>query len=91
MWRPIASAKGESPPKREAFAAEMTAWRCSSRWSQYFDTSTWAIRLGPGRPRSIGSAGMGSWMIVSQARQLSFGRTWRITLKLEGTYSSTIA
>ena len=76
-------------PKREAFAAEITAWRCCGRGSQYLDTSTWAIRPGPNRPRSIGSAGIGCCTTVSRARQLSFGRTWRITLKLLGTYSST--
>jgi hypothetical protein len=27
--------------------------------------------------------------MVSQARQLIFGRTWTTTLKCEGTYSST--
>ena len=51
--------------------------------------ATCASRPGPGRPRSIGSDGIGACTIVSQARQLSFGRTCRITLKLEGTYSST--
>src|SRR3954447_982492 len=67
----------------------MTDWRCSGEWSQYFETSTCAIRLGPGRPRSIGSDGIGACTIVSHDRQLSFGRTCWVTLKLEGTYSST--
>src|SRR5208282_5652469 len=67
----------------------MTDWRCSGVWSQYFETSTCATRPGPGRPRSIGSVGIGACTMVSQDRQLSFGRRWRITLKLEGTYSST--
>src|SRR3954465_11485740 len=67
----------------------MTDWRCSGVWSQYFATSTCATRPGPGRPRSIGSDGIGACTMVSQDRQLSFGRRWRITLKLEGTYSST--
>ena len=67
----------------------MPDWRCSGVWSQNFETSTCASRPGPGRPRSIGSDGIGACTMVSQARQLSFGRTWRITLKLEGTYSST--
>src|SRR5271167_2057205 len=67
----------------------MPAWRCSGVWSQNFATRTCASRPGPGRPRSIGRLGIGGCTIVSQARQLSFGRMWRITLKLEGTYSST--
>ena len=62
---------------------------CSGVWSQNFATRTCASRPGPGRPRSIGRLGIGGCTIVSQARQLSFGRMWRITLKLEGTYSST--
>ena len=37
----------------------------------------------------MGSEGIGACTIVSQVRQLSLGRTWRVTLKLEGTYSST--
>lgn len=32
---------------------------------------------------------MGAWTMVSQARQLSLGRTCLITLKWDGTYSST--
>ena len=66
----------------------MTAWRCSGVWSVYFDTKTWLTRPGPGRPRSIGSVGIGACTMVSQARQLSLGRTCWITLKLDGTYSS---
>src|SRR3954468_12510916 len=67
----------------------MTDWRCNGVWSQYFDTTTWAIRPGPGRPRSIGSDGIGDCTMVSHDRQLSFGRTWQITLKLDGTYLRT--
>src|SRR4051794_25978841 len=67
----------------------MTDWRGNGGWSQYFDTTTWAIRPGPGRPRSIGSDGIGDCTMVSHDRQLSFGRTWQITLKLDGTYSRT--
>src|SRR6267378_6786172 len=40
-------------------------------------------------PRSIGNDGSGACTIVSQARQLSFGRTCWITLNADGTYSST--
>src|SRR4051812_7218503 len=67
----------------------MPVCRCSGVWSPHFETSTCATRPGPGRPRSIGREGMGGCTMVSHARQLSFGRTCRITLKLEGTYSST--
>lgn len=41
-----------------------------------------------GRARSA-SDGIGASMIVSQDRQESFGRMWRITLKRAGTISST--
>ena len=54
-----------------------------------FDARTWASRPGPGRPRSIGSEGIGGCVIVSQARQLSFERTCTMALKCEGTYFST--
>src|SRR5918995_4529360 len=67
----------------------MTLCRCSGVWSQYLATRTWARRLGPGRPRSIGNDGGGAWVMVSHCRQLILGRTWTTTLKCEGTYSST--
>ena len=51
--------------------------------------ATWASSAGPGRPFSIGSVGIGAWTMVSQARQLIFGRTCSTRLKCEGTYSST--
>ena len=72
----------------DAFAGIDDGLAMQRRWSQYFETSTCAIRPGPGRPRSIGSDGIGACTIVSHDRQLSFGRTCRITLKQEGTYSS---
>jgi len=37
----------------------------------------------------MGNAGIGRCTTISQARQLSFGRICWITLKLDGTYSST--
>jgi hypothetical protein len=37
------------------------------------------------RPRGVGIAGAGAWVIASQARQAYFGRTWRITWKCPGT------
>ena len=73
-WRPMASARGVSRnkacPTQSASVDQSSstpwrrlipAWRCSGIWSQNFDTTTWVISPGPGRPRSIGSAGIGAW------------------------------
>src|SRR5579864_2067534 len=64
-------------------------WRCSGCASAYLETTTWASSPGPGRPRSIGKDGSGACTMVSQARQLTVGRTYSTTLKEDGTYSST--
>ena len=42
-----------------------------------------------GATASIGSDGIGGSTMVWQFRQLIFGRAWTMTLKCEGTYSST--
>ena len=39
----------------------------------------------------MGRLGAGAWTICWQAVQLNFGRTWRITLNRDGTYSKTSA
>ena len=43
----------------------------------------------PGRPFSIGKFGAGAWMIVSQARQESFGRICLMTFSRAGILSRT--
>ena len=40
---------------------------------------------GVARPRGVGIAGAGAWVIASQRRQAYFGRTCRITWKWPGT------
>jgi hypothetical protein len=40
---------------------------------------------GVARPRGVGIAGAGAWVIASQVQQAYFGRTWRITWKCPGT------
>jgi hypothetical protein len=57
-------------------------------WSQYLETITCASKRRPGRPRAIGRLGAAAWKIVWQRTQASLGRTWRMTLKRAGTYSS---
>src|SRR5438552_8673229 len=51
-------------------------------------TSTWANSPGPARPRSMGRLGAAACTMWSHLRQLNFGRTWRITKKFAGAYSS---
>src|ERR1700731_36214 len=46
---------------------------------------------GPARPRSMVRGGAGAWTTRSHPVQANFGRTWRITLKLAGMYSSISA
>ena len=53
------------------------------------DTTTCASSPGPARPRGAGSAGANAWEIASQRVQASLGRTYRMTWKRAGTYSST--
>jgi len=50
--------------------------------------TTCASKPGPGRPRSITRSGAGACTTHEHLRQLIFGRTWRITKKLAGMYSS---
>ena len=50
-------------------------FRYSGRWSQYFDTSRCASVAGVARPRGVGIAGAGAWVMVSHAVQANFGRT----------------
>ena len=66
----------------------MPLWRYRGMWSQYFETITWAISPGPATPRAIGRLGAAAWKIVWQVTHASLGRTWRITKKCDGTYSS---
>ena len=40
---------------------------------------------GVARPRGVGIAGAGAWVIASHAVQAYFGRTWRMTWKCPGT------
>ena len=54
-------------------------------WSQYFDTSRCASVAGVARPRGVGIAGAGAWVMASHAVQAYFGRTCRITWKWPGT------
>ena len=50
-----------------------------------FDTSRCASVAGVARPRGVGIAGAGAWVIASHAVQAYFGRTCRITWKWPGT------
>ncbi len=38
--------------------AKMSTWRFSGKWSAYLAVTTWASSPGPGRPLSIGYAGI---------------------------------
>ena len=81
---PTQSARVErcrSMPER----ARICDWRCSGRWSAYFDTRTCASSPSVGRAPSIRRAGAGAWVTPSsQARQAYFGRTVTITRSLRG-------
>ena len=99
-WRPMASAKGASRhqpahPVGQGRAIEFDAFAgidagLSVQRRMVADSPPEPARAGGAGPAAlIGRLGIGGCTIVSQARQLSFGRIWRITLKLEGTYSST--
>ena len=94
-WRPIASARGgqqedrgrrPSRPGSTGRARRRPGRRSRSAGAAADDRHIWRsaharAAPGPGRPRSIGKEGTGAWLMVSQARQLMRGRTWRTTLK----------
>src|SRR6266436_555205 len=52
----------------------MRACRYKGVWSRYLDTRTWASSPGPGRPRSLGSDGVGH-KVEHELPRVTFGRT----------------